>query len=152
MKKKSDKKITTSKKLGRPQADIDFELFEKLCSYHLTREEIAGVFSVTTETLNNNIKRQYGAVFSEVYKKHQAYGKMSLRRAQFRLAEKNAAMAIFLGKNYLGQSDKTSIAINEDDSVDFSRLDKEDLKLLDSLVEKAERLNNENLGSSESMD
>ncbi|HSE24819.1 MAG TPA: hypothetical protein VLB68_24370 [Pyrinomonadaceae bacterium] len=29
-----------------------------------------------------------------------------LRRAQFNLAKKNASMAIFLGKNYLGQSDR----------------------------------------------
>jgi hypothetical protein len=30
---------------------------------------------------------------------------MSLRRAQFKLAETNASMAIFLGKQYLGQKD-----------------------------------------------
>ena len=33
-------------------------------------------------------------------------GKASLRRIQMQLATKNAAMAIFLGKNLLGQSDK----------------------------------------------
>ena len=44
---------------------------------------------------------------------------MSLRRAQFRLAEKSAAMAIFLGKNYLGQSDHVVIE-------DRSALDKLD--------------------------
>lgn len=44
---------------------------------------------------------------------------MSLRRAQFRLAEKSAAMAIFLGKNYLGQSDNVAIE-------DKSALDKLD--------------------------
>ena len=32
-------------------------------------------------------------------------GQMSLRRTQFNLATSNAAMAIFLGKNYLGQTD-----------------------------------------------
>ena len=31
--------------------------------------------------------------------------KIKLRRNQFKLSEKNAAMAIFLGKNYLGQKD-----------------------------------------------
>ena len=36
-------------------------------------------------------------------------GLHSLRRTQFKLAEKNAAMAIFLGKNYLGQADKQDI-------------------------------------------
>lgn len=37
-------------------------------------------------------------------------GKVSLRRTQFRLAEKSAGMAIFLGKNYLDQSDKQEIS------------------------------------------
>jgi hypothetical protein len=36
-------------------------------------------------------------------------GKMSLRRKQWALADKNAAMAIFLGKNYLGQADQTNV-------------------------------------------
>lgn len=42
----------------------------------------------------------------EAYEHGKQRGLTSLRRSQFRLAEKNAAMAIFLGKNYLGQSDK----------------------------------------------
>ena len=33
--------------------------------------------------------------------------KIRIRRNQLKLSEKSAAMAIFLGKNYLGQSDET---------------------------------------------
>ena len=43
--------------------------------------------------------------FSDTYKKKSATGKMSLRRMQWKLAEKSYAMAIFLGKQYLGQKD-----------------------------------------------
>ena len=43
--------------------------------------------------------------FSEVFKQKRGVGKISLRRHQWRLAEKNANMAIWLGKQYLGQSD-----------------------------------------------
>ena len=50
-------------------------------------------------------KRTYELTFAEAYKKYSAKGKVSLRRAQFKLAEKNASMAIFLGKQYLGQRD-----------------------------------------------
>ena len=38
---------------------------------------------------------------------------MSLRRNQFKLAEKSAAMAIFLGKNYLGQTDRFEQIVTE---------------------------------------
>lgn len=34
---------------------------------------------------------------------------MSLRRTQFKLAEKNPTMAIWLGKQYLGQRDNVEV-------------------------------------------
>lgn len=43
--------------------------------------------------------------YSQVYAQKRSGGRISLRRLQFKLAEKSAAMAIFLGKNILGQSD-----------------------------------------------
>ena len=47
--------------------------------------------------------------FSEVFRQKRGLGKVSLRRAQFHLAEKSATMAIFLGKQYLGQTDVQEI-------------------------------------------
>ena len=90
---------------GRPQKEIDKKIFENLCGLQCTLEEIAGVFDCSADTIERWCKREYGETFAEVYKKHSAKGKTSLRRIQFRLAEKSAAMAIFLGKNYLGQKD-----------------------------------------------
>lgn len=55
--------------------------------------------------MNSWCKREYRRTFSETYKIYSVDGKISLRRFQFKLAERNAAMAIFLGKNMLGQSD-----------------------------------------------
>lgn len=43
--------------------------------------------------------------FSEVFAIKRSDGKIALRRNQLALSKKNAAMAIFLGKQYLGQSD-----------------------------------------------
>lgn len=57
--------------------------------------------------------------FAEVYQKENAKGKMSLRRNQFKLSEKSAAMAIFLGKNYLGQRD----SIEQTNSEALEKLD-----------------------------
>ena len=45
--------------------------------------------------------------------------KIKLRRNQFKLSEKSAAMAIFLGKNYLGQRD----AIEQTNSEALEKLD-----------------------------
>ena len=90
---------------GRPKKEIDKKIFEKLCGLQCTHEEIAGVFDCSADTIERWCKREYGETFAETYKKHSAKGKTSLRRIQFKLAEKSAAMAIFLGKNYLGQKD-----------------------------------------------
>ncbi len=90
---------------GRPKKEIDKKIFENLCGLQCTLEEIAGVFDCSPDTIERWCKREYKETFAEVYKKHSAKGKTSLRRTQFKLAEKSAAMAIFLGKNYLGQKD-----------------------------------------------
>lgn len=92
-------------KVGRPKMEIDKVQFEKLCAILCTLEEISGFFDCSMDTIERWCKRTYNAKFSEVFRVYSAKGKMSLRRYQFDLAKKNAAMAIFLGKNYLGQRD-----------------------------------------------
>ena len=104
---------------GRPKKEIAQDQFEKLCGLQCTLEEICGWFDVTDKTLDRWCKETYGKSFSEVFAKKREAGKISLRRSQWRLAEKSAAMAIFLGKNYLGQSDHVVIE-------DRSALDKLD--------------------------
>lgn len=91
--------------MARPKTEINKDTFEKLCGIQCTLEEIASFFDCCDDTINNWCKETYGESFSGVFKKKSASGKMSLRRIQFKLAEKNTSMAIFLGKQYLGQRD-----------------------------------------------
>lgn len=85
--------------MARPKIQLDYELIEKLANIQCTQEEIASFLEVSVRTL------QRDETFCRIYKKGQDNGKMSLRRYQFKQAEKNASMAIFLGKQYLGQKD-----------------------------------------------
>lgn len=91
------------KKRGRPKADINLVLVERLAKIQCTVSEIAAIINIPISTLNTRED------FSIIYKKGVENGKMSLRRLQFRLAQKSAAMAIFLGKQYLGQKDKVEV-------------------------------------------
>lgn len=92
--------------MARPLKEINKDQFEKLCYIQCTESEICEFFDVTDKTLNAWCKRTYdGQGFSEIYAKKRSIGKISLRRYQFQMAEKNAAMAMFLGKQYLGQRD-----------------------------------------------
>lgn len=91
--------------MARPRKEISQKEFEGLCVLQCTKLEICEALDVTDKTLESWCKRTYGAGFSEVFRQKRGRGFISLRRAQFRLAEKSAAMAIFLGKQYLGQTD-----------------------------------------------
>lgn len=86
--------------MARPKKEIDYEAVEKLASIQCTQEEIANFLELSVRTLQRDDE------FCRIYKKGIDSGKMSLRRYQYKLAEKNAAMAIWLGKQYLGQKDK----------------------------------------------
>ena len=92
--------------MARPRKEIDQKQFENLCGLQCTLEEICGWFGVTDKTLNSWCKRTYSESFSEVFRQKRSTGKISLRRSQWKLAEKNANMAIWLGKQYLGQKDQ----------------------------------------------
>jgi len=90
---------------GRPKKLIDQKAFEQLCGIQCTESEICAFFDVTDMTLNKWCKATYGANFSEVFQQKRGLGKISLRRTQWKLAEKSTAMAIWLGKQYLDQRD-----------------------------------------------
>lgn len=99
---------------GARVKDIDFADFEKCCQMQCTQEEIAGWFEIDEETLVKRVTEHYNKSFSEVYKKYSAGGKCSLRRRQFRRAANgDRVMMIWLGKQYLGQSDKVEQKVTE---------------------------------------
>ena len=98
---------------GRPKKQIDQKEFEKLCFLQCTKQEFCSWFDTTDKTLERWCKETYGMGFSEVFRIKRENGIISLRRTQFQLAEKSPAMAIFLGKNLLGQTDKVEQTVND---------------------------------------
>lgn len=91
--------------MARPKREIDAEQFENLCAIQCTKEEIALFFDCSEDTIERWCKRTYKEHFAVVFGKKRGKGKISLRRSQFELAKKNPTMAIWLGKQWLGQRD-----------------------------------------------
>lgn len=86
---------------GRPKKEIDYQTVEKLASIQCTQEEISNFLGISTRTLQKDEE------FLRIYKKGLDNGKMSLRRWQYKKAQDgNVSMLIWLGKQYLGQTDK----------------------------------------------
>lgn len=102
--------------MARPQIQIDQKQFESLCNMQCTLQEIAGFFKCSIDTIERWCERTYDESFADTYKKYSQNGKISLRRYQFKLAEKNASMAIWLGKQYLGQTDRIELGQADEDN------------------------------------
>lgn len=99
---------------GRPIkliSELGKEFIAKMAGIMCTDEEIAALMSdehesISVDTLLNENNKE---AFTECKAKGMAMGKASLRRNQFALSKVNANMAIFLGKNYLDQTDKKEV-------------------------------------------
>jgi hypothetical protein len=108
---------------GRPQAIAPDEktlaIVKGLGQIQATTRECAAVLGVSHQTFLSTIQRH--PEIGEALERGKEEGRASLRRTQFRLAEKNAAMAIFLGKNYLDQTDRQDI--NQSVTVDVTVTD-----------------------------
>jgi hypothetical protein len=117
-------------KRGRPKKFVDLELVEKLAHIQCTNGEIAATLGVSVDTLQRNKN------FAVVYKKGAEGGRKSLRRMQFEAANKgNVTMQIWLGKQYLSQSDHGLLEVRQASSI--RELTSQDLReVLDDYAKK----------------
>ena len=110
-------------KMGRPTIEIKEDQFESLCGLQCTLTEIAGFFKCSEDTIENWCKKTYKATFSECYKKYSQGGKISLRREQWKLAQRgNSSMLIWLGKQWLGHTDKVETTTSYEDLTPLAEL------------------------------
>lgn len=105
--------------MARPRIEIDKEQFEKLCALQCTRIEIAGFFNCSEDTIERWCERTYHDNFAVIFAQKRQVGKISLRRNQWKMSEHNVSMAIWLGKQYLGQKEQHEVKIegNLDEAV-----------------------------------
>ena len=128
--------------MARPRVKIDIAELEKLYGMQCTDEEVAAFVGVSTRTL---ARRKEVSKFAEVIDRAKARGRVSVRRALFRLAAAgNIAAAIFLAKNLLGYKDIVSnehsgpngAPIQLANKPDYSQLSNEELEQLRNIATK----------------
>jgi hypothetical protein len=89
--------------MARPRKEIDEDKLEQLASLGLSNSEIASVLDCSADT----IERNYRETLEWGRNKRNA----SLRRKQYEIAVAgNPTMLIWLGKQFLGQSDKQEVS------------------------------------------
>lgn len=92
---------------------------------------------VSVDTLERWTRRTYRRRFAEVFNEKRAGGKASLRRNQWKLSETNPTMAIWLGKQYLEQTDKQEqkVEIGSDGFLEALHATAESLNEMSDVIE-----------------
>ena len=99
--------------MARPTIQIDKNLVEQLAKLHCTYKEIASITGVSVDTLERRC--------ADLIDKAMEQGKTSLRREQWRMAlNGDRVMLIWLGKQYLGQSEKIETKNENSDKISFA--------------------------------
>lgn len=105
----------------RKHAKIKVSQIRALSEIHATESEAAGVLGIKLSTFKECLRIDNAA--RAAWESGRANGKVSLRRKQWKLADNNAGMAIFLGKQYLGQSDVSVVEHSGRDGGPIKTLD-----------------------------
>ena len=115
-------KTDTPSKMGRPLKNYDKKTFADLIGIGCGMDEICWFFRdesgkpANIDTLSRWCVREFGCTFKEYRQKNGAmFLKIQLRKNQIALSKTSAAMAIFLGKNYLGQADEPVVKDTDND-------------------------------------
>lgn len=106
--------------MGRPKKQFSEDIMQKIEEYALNNchfETIAMALEIPVNTL----KRRFGRFIRQ----KRAEGRVKLRANQVKLSKNHPAMAIFLGKNELGQVDKQTLDLQKPEQV---KLDQQEVK------------------------
>lgn len=99
-----------AKKRGPKIIEIDWEQFDKLCHIQCTLREISNWFSCSEDTIERRVKEHSGLKFADYYDQKRSKGLVSIRRKQYEVAMSGSIpLLIWLGKQYLGQSDNQNV-------------------------------------------
>lgn len=103
----------------RPKKYLKWSTIDKLCALKCTLEEIAVKTGVTPDLIERRMRETFNISFKDYFRIKSQLGNVSLRHMQYELAKQgNPTMLIWLGKNWLGQTDKAELSVNG--KVDFN--------------------------------
>jgi hypothetical protein len=131
--------------MGVSKKQINYETVEKLAGLHCTDWEIAYIVGVSPSTFSR--RKKSDKRLCEALEKGHATGNMTLRRLQMKSARRGAAaILIWLGKQYLGQTDKPGGAEAGNGKLG------EFVDLLEKVAEKCSSPQNSSVSGSNQMD
>lgn len=135
--KVQDKSPKQPKKIGRPvgttklqPTDETIKQIEGLARIQCTVKEAGAVLGVSEPTFYAFLNAHEKA--KEAWENGKESGKASLRRNQYKMSETNPTMAIWLGKQMLGQKDNMTIGGDSENPLQVMVLSSVPRALIDS--------------------
>jgi hypothetical protein len=124
---------------GRPKVSIDWKKVDKLLEAGANGVSIASVIGVCPDTIYRMCEKKWKMTFSAYAQSKRAVGLDMLKVKQYQTAmQGDKTMLVWLGKQYLGQSDKMeSKEVVRTETHDLSKLTDEEVLMLDALYSKA---------------
>lgn len=120
--RKNGKEITTKnpRAAGGPRKTVNWRQVDEMCKIQCTGEEMAAVLGIDYDTLGARCREEHGVKVSDYIEQKRRHGKASLRRRQWLAAkEGNTSMLIWLGKNWLNQTDNPEPPKDPDNDFEF---------------------------------
>ncbi len=131
--------------MSRPKTAIDWEKVNEYLKAQCSKTSIAEVLGINVETLYRRCKEEFNIGFDAYSQQKRSEGKEALRKLQYDTAfgkvnekyieklkdtiyicEPNTTMMIWLGKQYLEQSDKVE-AKNQNTNIEIDIKDKDEV-------------------------
>lgn len=114
--------MSNEKNAGRPKKKVDWDRARELAGLQATEKEIAADQGMHVSTFIRHLKdeTEYNN-FTEWFEVKRQPGLNSLRAKQFKKAveQDNTTMQIWLGKNWLNQTDKQKQTIEEENPTEI---------------------------------
>lgn len=108
--------------MSRKKIEIDWNKVDEYLVAQCSGSAIASILGIHENTLYDRCRIDHSVEFMAYSAKKKSEGKEILRKNMFDIALKgNVTMNIFLSKQYLGFTDKTSM------NLDFDRMNEEEL-------------------------
>lgn len=128
--------------MAKKSIHIELSDIRQLAALQCTEAEAASFFNISTKKFKE-ILSKFPDV-ADAWEQGKNLGKTTLRRKQLRLASTSSAMAIFLGKQMLGQKDVNTTELTGPnggpiESTDFSSLSQDERNQLREILSKARK-------------
>ena len=113
-----------TKVTGRPRKEINWDILNTALQYGGSLVDLSELLDMSEDTIQRRIKEEYDMGFSEYRNKKMGRVRMKLRQKQYEEAMRgNTTLLIWLGKQWLGQTDKQENKIETEVKIEVTEKD-----------------------------